>query len=124
MGVKSKINFIAKIAICLSLVIVYSCSNIITYAKDKEALYVGMFQSPILDGQRVEFYAITNNFVNPLFRVFINDGKKEYELTSKYVQGIKEDGYYRVILDNVFAKGSYKLKIWIKDENSINLYDD
>lgn len=124
MGEKLRTNFITKLVICLSLVIVYAYSGIITYAKDKETLYVGMFQSPIVEGQRVEFYAITNNFVNPFFRVFINDGKKEYELTSKYVQGIKEDGYYRVILDNVFAKGKYSIKVWIKDENSINLYDD
>ena len=124
MGEKVRINFMTKLAICLSLVIAYACSSVITYAKDKETLYVGMFQSPILEGQRVEFYAITSNFVNPLFRVFINDGKKEYELTGKYVQGIKEDGYYRVILDNIFIKGKCSLKVWIKDENSINLYDD
>jgi len=85
----------------------------------------GVDHYPLLKGDKRVFYISSKGADRVQYRVFLlnNLDQKIKELTDGYTKFMNSYEPYKIVLDGNFDVGIYKLKIWIRKENSTSKYD-
>ena len=113
------------------LVIILAVSLIIFSPKFASALdkpvvsFVGVSQSPLIQGDKEKFYITSQNAKEVQYRIFLyeENGKAWTEVTSGYSQVMNAQVPYEVSSPKVFKLGKYKLSIWVRAKGSNSNYD-
>ena len=88
--------------------------------------YVGVDHSPLVEGDRESFYLTTVGAKKVKYRVFLNNisTNKTQEITNGYTESVDATKPYKITPIESFKLGKYKLIVWVKEENSVNKYDN
>ncbi|MCB2289059.1 glucosaminidase domain-containing protein [Clostridium sp. CS001] len=112
-------------------VIILAISIIILSPKFASALdkptisFVGISQSPLIQGDKEKFYLTTKNAKEVQYRMFLFEEKRNLwtELTSGYTEVTSAQVPYEISPEKVFDLGKYKLSVWVRGKGSNAEYD-
>ena len=97
-----------------------------TYALDKPLVsFVGVSQSPLIQGDKEKFYITSQNAKEVQYRVFLYEENRKLwtELTTGYTGFMNAQIPYVLSPEKVFNLGKYKLSIWVRGKGSNSNYD-
>ncbi len=113
------------------LVVILAISLIILWPKFASALdkpivsFVGVSQSPLIDGDKESFYITSKNAKEVQYRVFLYEEKRNQwtELTAGYTEIVDAQVPYELSPERIFKLGKYRLSIWVRSKGSNAKYD-
>ena len=111
------------IILAISLVIL---SPKFASALDKPLVsFVGVSQSPLIEGDKEKFYITSKNATEVQYRVFLYEENRKLwtELTPGYTEIMNAQVPYELSPENTFKLGKYKLSIWVRGKGSSANYD-
>jgi len=111
------------IILAISLIIL---SPKLASALDKPVVtFVGVSQSPLIQGDKEKFYLTAKNAKEVQYRVHLYEEKRKIwtELTSGYTEITNALVPYEISPEKVYEIGKYKLSIWVRAKGSTAKYD-
>lgn len=87
--------------------------------------FVGVSQSPLIEGDKEKFYLTTQNAKEVQYRVFLFEEKRNVwtELTTGYTEITNALVPYEISPEKIFNLGKYKLSVWVRAKGSSANYD-
>jgi len=111
-------KLIAVIILIISITILPSKSAL---ALDKPVVsFLGISQSPLIQGDKEKFYITSKGAKEVQYRVFLYEEKTKLwtEVTSGYTATMNAQVPYELSPQKVFNLGKYKLSIWVREKGS------
>ena len=99
----------------------------VALALDKPSVsFVGVSQSPLIQGDKEKFYITSKDAKEVQYRVFLYEENRKLwtELTPGYTEFMSSQIPYELSPEKVFNLGKYKLSIWVRGKGSSENYDN
>ncbi|MFT5871857.1 MAG: beta-N-acetylglucosaminidase [Clostridium sp.] len=87
--------------------------------------FVGVSQSPLIQGDKEKFYITSKNAKEVQYRIFLYEENQNLwtELTTGYTAFIDAQTPYELSPEKVFKIGKHKLSVWVRGKDSSANYD-
>ena len=124
MGGCFNLNKIISIFILVITIIIFSPK--FAFALDRPIVsFVGVAQSPLIQGDKEKFYITSKNAKEVQYRIFLYEENRKLwtEVTLGYTNFINAQVPYEVSPQKVFNLGKYKISIWVRGKGSSSNYD-
>ena len=93
--------------------------------KNVQVSFVGVGHSPLVAGEKEKFYITSKGAEKVQYRAWIfNENNTFEEITNGYTPLVDADKPYEISPDRKFWVGKYRLWIWVREEKSLNEFDN